>query len=82
VPENKVRIFVFSPPDVDHERAIAKNIVARLVQEFLPYFEIEPILWEEEALTAGRTFQAGLIRPSDCQIVLAVLWTGFRLPPH
>jgi WD40 repeat protein len=80
MPDNKVRIFVSSPADVDHERAIVKDIVARLTQEFLPYFEIEPILWEEEALTADRTFQAGLIQPSDCQIVLVVLWTRLGSP--
>ncbi|MEA3277634.1 MAG: WD40 repeat domain-containing protein [Pseudomonadota bacterium] len=82
--ESKVRIFVSSPADVEHERAIVKDVIDRLGQEFLPYFEIESILWEEEALTADRTFQAGLLRPSDCDIVLVVLWTriGSPLPEH
>jgi len=76
----KVRIFVSSPADVEHERAIVKDIIERLAQEFLPYFELEPVLWEEEALTADRTFQAGLVQPSDCDIVLVVLWTRLGSP--
>ena len=76
----KVRIFVSSPADVEHERGIVKDIIERLTQEFLPYFTIEPVLWEEEALTADRTFQAGLVRPADCEIVLVVLWTRLGSP--
>ena len=78
--DSKVRIFVSSPADVEHERASVKEILERLVQEFLPYFAIQPILWEEEALTADRSFQAGLVRPSDCHIVLVVLWTRLGSP--
>jgi WD40 repeat protein len=78
--EAQVRIFVSSPADVEHERAIVKEIIGRLAQEFLPYFEIVPILWEEEALTADRTFQAGMVQPSDCEIVLVVLWTRLGSP--
>lgn len=78
--DSKVRIFVSSPADVEHERVIVKDIIERLAQEFLPYFEIQPVLWEEEALTADRSFQAGLVRPSDCHIVLVVLWTRLGSP--
>ncbi len=80
--QDSVRIFVSSPADVEHERAIVKDVIERLSQDFLPYFRIEPVLWEQEALTADRTFQAGLVRPADCHIVLVVLWTrlGFPLP--
>jgi len=77
---NLVRIFVSSPADVDHERAIVKEIIEHLAREFLPYFEIQPVLWEEEALTADRSFQAGLVKPADCDIVLVVLWTRLGSP--
>ncbi|MCU0835075.1 MAG: WD40 repeat domain-containing protein [Chromatiaceae bacterium] len=76
----KVRIFVSSPADVEHERGIVKDIIERLAQEFLPYFTLEPILWEEEALTADRTFQAGLVPPAECDIVLVVVWTRLGSP--
>jgi WD40 repeat protein len=78
--DTRIRIFVSSPADVEHERAIVKEILERLAREFLPYFRVEPVLWEEEALTADRTFQAGMVRPSDCDIVLVVLWTRLGSP--
>jgi hypothetical protein len=80
VNEARVRIFVSSPADVDHERAIVKDVIERLAAEFLPYFVVEPVLWEDEALTADRTFQAGMVRPVDCDIVLVVLWTRLGSP--
>lgn len=78
--DTPVRIFVSSPADVDHERAVVKDIIERLAGEYLPYFELRAILWEEEALTADRTFQAGLTQPQDCDIVLVILWTRLGSP--
>ncbi|MBK5941046.1 AAA family ATPase [Halochromatium roseum] len=78
--DKSVRIFVSSPADVDHERAVVKDIVDQLASEYLPYFELRAVLWEEEALTADRTFQAGLTQPEDCDIVLVILWTRLGSP--
>lgn len=78
--DKSVRIFVSSPADVDHERAAVKDIIDQLAREYLPYFELRAILWEEEALTADRTFQAGLTQPEDCEIVLVILWTRLGSP--
>ena len=76
----RIRIFVSSPADVEHERAAVKDIVERLGREYLPYFQLQAVLWEEEALTADRTFQAGLTQPEDCDIVLVILWTRLGSP--
>jgi WD40 repeat protein len=76
----RIRVFVSSPADVEHERAAVKDIVERLSREYLPYFELQAVLWEEEALTADRTFQAGLTQPEDCEIVLVILWTRLGSP--
>lgn len=78
--DNRVRIFVSSPADVEHERALVKDVIERLGQEYLPYFTLQAVLWEEEALTADATFQAGLTRPEDCDIVLVILWTRLGSP--
>lgn len=78
--EPKVRIFVSSPADVEHERALVKDIVESLAQEYRPYFKVQAVLWEEEALTAARSFQAGLLRPSECEIVLVMLWSRLGTP--
>ena len=78
--DDRVRIFVSSPSDVEHERAAVKDVVERLAQEYRPYFQMQAVLWEEEALTADRTFQAGLTQPEDCDIVLVILWTRLGSP--
>ncbi len=78
--EPKVRIFVSSPSDVEHERALVKEIIEALAQEYRPYFQLQAVLWEEEALTAAQSFQAGLLRPSECEIVLVMLWTRLGTP--
>ena len=75
-----VRIFVSSPSDLDHERALTRSIIEALAQEYLPYFKVQPVLWEQEALTAAQSFQAGLVRPSDCEIVLVMLWARLGTP--
>lgn len=80
MPEHRVRIFVSSPSDLEHERALIKDVVEQLAQEYLPYFNLHPVLWEEEALTAAQSFQAGLLRPSECEIVLVMLWTRLGTP--
>lgn len=76
----QVRIFVSSPSDLDHERALTRNIIEALAQEYLPYFKVQAVLWEQEALTAAQSFQAGLVRPSDCEIVLVMLWARLGTP--
>ncbi|MGB8146073.1 MAG: ATP-binding protein, partial [Chromatiaceae bacterium] len=76
----QVRIFVSSPSDLDHERALTRNIIEALAQEYLPYFKVQAVLWEQEALTAAQSFQAGLARPSDCEIVLVMLWARLGTP--
>ncbi|MCG6941980.1 MAG: WD40 repeat domain-containing protein [Thiohalocapsa sp.] len=76
----RIKIFVSSPSDVEHERAAVKDIIERLGREYLPYFQLQAVLWEEEALTADRTFQAGLTQPEDCDIVLVILWTRLGSP--
>ncbi|MCG6984690.1 MAG: hypothetical protein LJE61_05740 [Thiocapsa sp.] len=78
--EPKVRIFVSSPSDLDHERALVKDVIDALAQEYLPYFKLQSILWEEEALTAAQSFQAGLLRPSECEIVVVMLWSRLGTP--
>jgi WD40 repeat protein len=78
--EAQLRIFVSSPSDVDHERALVKDVIERLAQEYLPFFRLQAVLWEEEALTADRTFQAGLTQPRECDIVLVILWARLGSP--
>jgi WD40 repeat protein len=75
-------VFVSSPGDVAEERLIASRILARLADEYAAVARIEAIFWEHEPLLASDTFQAQIVRPSDTEIVICILWSrlGTRLP--
>jgi tetratricopeptide (TPR) repeat protein len=78
----RLRVFLSSPGDVGQERLIAARVIERLSGEFTGYVELEPILWEHEPLRASDHFQAQIIPPSECDIVVCILWSrlGTRLP--
>jgi len=77
-----LRVFISSPGDVGQERMIASRVLERLQGEFSGYVEITPILWEHEPLRATSHFQKQIIPPSECDIVVCILWSrlGTRLP--
>ena len=78
----QLRVFVSSPGDVAEERLIAKRVLDRLEKEYVPVVKIEPIFWEHEPLLASETFQTQIVRPSETDIVVCILWSrlGTRLP--
>ena len=78
----KLRIFVSSPGDVAEERALTARVIKRLHDEFSSRCDIEPIFWEHEPLLATDNFQAQIVRPSQTEIVICILWSrlGTRLP--
>ncbi|MBO8086054.1 MAG: hypothetical protein J7D61_08435 [Marichromatium sp.] len=76
----RLRVFVSSPSDLEHERALVRDLILALAREYRPYFDLSAVLWEEEALTAAQSFQAGLVRPAECEIVLVMLWTRLGTP--
>src|SRR3569833_2626534 len=75
-------VFISSPGDVGQERMIASRVLERLQGEFSGYVEITPILWEHEPLRATSHFQKQIVPPSECDIVVCILWSrlGTRLP--
>jgi WD40 repeat protein len=79
---SKIRIFVSSPGDVAEERTLTARVIKRLQDEFSPQCEIEPIFWEHEPLVATENFQVQIVRPSQTDIVICILWSrlGSRLP--
>jgi WD40 repeat protein len=81
----KITIFVSSPGDVEHERRITQRILDQLANEFSAVARIEPFFYEHEPLLAHDTPQAqinAVIRPSETDIVVCILWSrlGSRLP--
>ncbi|MGH8135668.1 MAG: hypothetical protein ACRER4_04900, partial [Steroidobacteraceae bacterium] len=77
-----LRIFISSPGDVFEERAIASRVIDRLQSEYIGRVVLEPVLWEHEPLVATSTFQQQIVKPSDTDVVVAILWSrlGTRLP--
>jgi len=73
-------IFVSSPGDVQNERTIVGKVVERLQARFWSFVRLELILWEKKALRATAHFNEELTKPSDCDIVLGVLWNRLGTP--
>jgi len=79
-----IRIFISSPGDVAEERALTKRVIQRLQGEFSGQAILDPIFWEHEPLLATKSFQEQIIRPSETDIVVTILWSrlGTRLPAN
>lgn len=77
-----LKIFVSSPGDVGQERLLASKVITRLQGEFFGRLRLEAVLWEQEPLRSTGHFQEEICRPSDCDIVVCILWSrlGTRLP--
>jgi tetratricopeptide (TPR) repeat protein len=77
-----LRIFVSSPGDVVEERMLTRRVVERLAGEFSGRIILEPVFWEHEPLLATDTFQTQIVRPSETDILISILWSrlGTRLP--
>ena len=78
----QLQIFISSPGDVFEERAIAQRVIERLQSEYAGRVVLQPVLWEHEPLLASSTFQEQIIRPSETDVVVSILWSrlGTRLP--
>jgi hypothetical protein len=81
--QRELRVFVSSPGDVSEERALAERVLRRLGEAYREVVRLEVIMWEHEPAFAHSGFQDQLQRPSQCDLVIRVLWSkmGTRLPP-
>lgn len=77
-----LRFFISSPGDVFEERALAGRVIERLQSEYMGRIVLEPVLWEHEPLLATSTFQQQIVKPSDTDVVVVILWArlGTKLP--
>jgi tetratricopeptide (TPR) repeat protein len=78
----KLTFFISSPGDVYEERTLAQRVMDRLQSEFAGRAVLEPVFWEHEPLLATDTFQTQISKPSDSDVMIAILWSrlGTRLP--
>lgn len=75
-----LRFFISSPGDVFEERALASRVIERLQSEYIGKVVLEPVLWEHEPLVATSTFQQQIVKPSDTDVVIAILWSRLGTP--
>ncbi|MBS0367284.1 MAG: tetratricopeptide repeat protein [Proteobacteria bacterium] len=77
-----LRIFLASPGDVAEERALAERVFRRLAQRFTGVVDLRVVNWEHEPLFAHTGFQEQMPLPSECDLVVSILWSrlGSRLP--
>jgi WD40 repeat protein len=80
--KKQLKIFISSPGDVGQERLISARVFERLQGEFANFFDLDVILWEHEPLRSTGHYQDELIRPSDTDLMILILWSrlGTRLP--
>jgi hypothetical protein len=85
-----VRIFVSSPGDVNEERRHATAVIDKIQKDpaFRDRLKLDPILWDDpEApaamlanLTPQESVNRGLVRPSECDIVVTIFWGRMGTP--
>jgi tetratricopeptide (TPR) repeat protein len=77
-----IKIFLSSPGDVAEERALAEIVFRRIGEEFADILQLSLVIWEHEPLFAHTGFQQQIERPSQCDLVVNILWSrlGTRLP--
>jgi HEAT repeat protein len=90
VPIRQVRVFLSSPGDVADERQLARDVIRDLVAE--PFLReramVKIVAWDDPAapvpMLGDRTPQESVNRflpkPSECDIVVVVLWSRLGTP--
>ena len=85
-----LRIFLASPGDVSQERQLALNVLEELNYDpaFRDKVSIQTVAWDKPGagtpILAGMTPQQaiaeGLPKPSECDIVIVILWSRMGTP--
>jgi TolB-like protein len=67
---------------VAEERARAEGVLRRLAEEYRDSVQLDVVLWEHEPVFAHTGYQQQIVRPSECDLVICILWSrlGTRLP--
>ncbi len=75
-----ISLFVSSPGDVREERQIVGSIVERVQARYWNFVRIDPVMWEKEPLRATAHFNEELVKPSDCDLFIGILWSRLGSP--
>ena len=78
-----IKIFISSPSDVLYERQIARRVIAKLGKEFAALARLEALLWEDMPLQATVSFQEGIdriINTNMVDIAVFIVWSRLGTP--
>jgi hypothetical protein len=83
-------VFLASPGDVGEERAIAREILSQLPYDALVNWRVvfEVVAWDQPrsgppllaTMTPQAAIAAGLPKPSECDVVVVILWSRMGTP--
>ncbi|HEY5807780.1 MAG TPA: hypothetical protein VIT67_07415, partial [Povalibacter sp.] len=59
---------------------MAGRVIERLQSEYIGRVVLESVLWEHEPLVATSTFQHQIVKPSETDVVIAILWARLGTP--
>jgi hypothetical protein len=86
----RLRVFLVSPGDVGDERALAREVLGQLPYDPLlrGKVEFEIVAWDQPGagvpmlatMTPQAAIAAGLPKPSECDIVVVILWSRMGTP--
>lgn len=87
-----LRVFISSPGDVTHERALAEEVIEALNHDPLVRDKVtlQAVAWDSANtpmlanMTPQEAINQGLPRPSQCDVVVVIFWArmGTPLPPE
>lgn len=90
MPELELKVFLSSPGDVPDERGLARTVIARLEKEHLlrGRVQLEEISWDDPTaalplsahLTPQEAINRRLPKPSECDVVVVILWSRMGTP--
>ena len=84
-----LHVFLASPGDVGDEREIARDVIEKLPKDPLlrDKIAIDVVSWDgrggaamEASMTPQEAIEQGLLRPSQCDITVVILWSRMGTP--
>src|ERR1700722_20463413 len=78
--DRSIRIFTHGQGVDAGERRRAAIVINRLAHEFARFFDLRAVLWEYEPMLASGNFQDAIVRPSETDIVVMILWSRLGTP--
>jgi formylglycine-generating enzyme required for sulfatase activity len=86
----RLRIFLSSPGDVNHERALAMGVIERIESEraYRDWLRLEVVAWDKPGagtpmpahIEPQEAIDRGLLRPSECDIVVVIFRARMGTP--